>query len=160
MAIFEWKLLILNRITALRRFAEPFQNLSNHFKNSPIADSALPSCIESDRSSLQSVLRCTQGTSREPPRRPVRLHDPGLAGGGVGRIVCLTCVLGISVDSSAYLARTEPPDAWPLAAQFPTPCASAHSLPAAARSRPPNVASLAVPDQAALRSGAVAASTL
>src|SRR5260370_41147746 len=33
MATFEWKLLILNRIIALRRFAEPFQNLSNHFKN-------------------------------------------------------------------------------------------------------------------------------
>src|SRR5258708_36785175 len=32
MATFEWKLLILNRIIALRRFAEPFQNLSNHFK--------------------------------------------------------------------------------------------------------------------------------
>src|SRR6266704_5582584 len=30
---FEWKLLILNRIIASRRFAEPFQNLSNHFKN-------------------------------------------------------------------------------------------------------------------------------
>src|SRR5260370_21821383 len=26
------KLLIVNRITALSRFAEPFQNLSNHFK--------------------------------------------------------------------------------------------------------------------------------
>ncbi len=33
MATLEWKLLILNRIIALRRFAEPFQNLSNHFKN-------------------------------------------------------------------------------------------------------------------------------
>src|SRR5229473_674302 len=33
MATCEWKLLILNRIIALRRFAEPFQNLSNHFKN-------------------------------------------------------------------------------------------------------------------------------
>src|SRR3989441_465354 len=33
MATFEWKLLILNRIIALRRFAEPFQDLSNHFKN-------------------------------------------------------------------------------------------------------------------------------
>src|SRR6266581_9486564 len=32
-ATFEWKLLILNRISTLRRFAEPFQNLSNHFKN-------------------------------------------------------------------------------------------------------------------------------
>src|SRR5713226_386396 len=29
---FRRKLLILNRITALSRFAEPFQNLSNHFK--------------------------------------------------------------------------------------------------------------------------------
>src|SRR5260370_35875667 len=33
MATCEWKSLILNRIIALRRFAEPFQNLSNHFKN-------------------------------------------------------------------------------------------------------------------------------
>src|SRR5712691_5991728 len=29
---FRCKLLIINRITALSRFAEPFQNLSNHFK--------------------------------------------------------------------------------------------------------------------------------
>src|SRR5216684_1836697 len=29
---FRCKLLIVNRITALSRFAEPFQNLSNHFK--------------------------------------------------------------------------------------------------------------------------------
>src|SRR5713101_3249250 len=31
-SILECKLLILNRITALPRFAGPFQNLSNHFK--------------------------------------------------------------------------------------------------------------------------------
>src|SRR6266581_2446208 len=30
---FRCKLLIINRITALSRFAEPFQNLSNHFKS-------------------------------------------------------------------------------------------------------------------------------
>src|SRR2546426_11402543 len=29
---FGCKLLIVNKITALSRFAEPFQNLSNHFK--------------------------------------------------------------------------------------------------------------------------------
>src|SRR5882724_6417354 len=29
---FRCKLLIVNRITPLSRFAEPFQNLSNHFK--------------------------------------------------------------------------------------------------------------------------------
>ncbi len=29
---FMCKLLIINRITPLSRFAEPFQNLSNHFK--------------------------------------------------------------------------------------------------------------------------------
>src|SRR6266478_6596434 len=33
MATCEWKSLILNRIIALRRFTEPFHNLSNHFKN-------------------------------------------------------------------------------------------------------------------------------
>src|SRR5713101_2903618 len=47
MTTFEWKLLILNRIIALRRFAEPFQNPSNHFKNARphLWTASAPSCF-------------------------------------------------------------------------------------------------------------------
>jgi hypothetical protein len=61
---------------------------------------------------------------------------------------------------SASLAKTEPPDAWQHAAPLPNPSASVYSLPASARFRPPNAASLAVTDPAVPRSGAVAAATL
>src|SRR6266446_2368523 len=66
---FRCKLLILNRITALSRFAEPFQNLSNHFKI--VGRRCAADTTPSVRSPVSTITDCGR---RQPSGSPASAH--------------------------------------------------------------------------------------
>ena len=106
------------------------------------------------------TLFATPDTVPEPAPESPHPRAPERAGANALRSRLLACGPGISDDSCAGLAKTEPPDAGWRAARPPTLFASAQSLPAAARFRSLDAACPVVPDPVAQGLAAAPASSL
>src|SRR5664279_6057097 len=112
------------------------------------------------RSALRSTNPRMPDTAPEAAPESPHPLAPGRADGDVFHSGRPACDLGISDDSCAGLAKTEPPDAGPRAARPLTPFASAQSLPVAAYSRSLDAAYPVAPDPVAPGRGVAPAPVL